>query len=228
MHPRLVLPVVHHINTSTTLEQAELAFRCGAHGVFLISHRNADAELAAPAAVLREAHPNKLIGVNFLSLSAEPALRLARKLGLQMVWADAVGVHSSGVTAEGKALGELLAAEPRFGVPALFGAVAFKYQPHDDNPALAAFLASALGMIPTTSGPGTGEPPSVAKIRAMREVLGDNAPLAVASGMTPENVGEFLPYVTHFLVATGVSRDTYHFDEALLREFVQVVARYRG
>lgn len=226
MQPRLVLPVIHHLNEATTLEQAELAFCCGAQGVFLISHRNADSELEAPAVALRARHPDRFIGVNFLSMPAVLAVRLARKLGLQMVWADQVGVHSDGVTDEGRALGELLAAAPHFGMPALFGSVAFKYQAPDANPGLAAFLASVLGMIPTTSGPGTGEAPSVEKIRTMREALGKEQFLAVASGMTPENVGEFLPYVTHFLVATGVSRDAHHFDEVRLREFVRVVASY--
>jgi phosphoribosylanthranilate isomerase len=53
-----------------------------------------------------------------------------------------------------------------------------------------------------TSGPGTGVPADIAKVRALR--AGTTAPIALASGITPENVRDYLPYVDAYLVGTGI------------------------
>lgn len=44
--------------------------------------------------------------------------------------------------------------------------------------------------------------------------------LAVASGMTPENIAEYTRYLGAVLVATGVSVDDYRLDPAKLDAFV--------
>ena len=54
-----------------------------------------------------------------------------------------------------------------------------------------------------TSGRRTGVAADVPKVRIMREAIPD-VPLALASGVTPENVDGFLPYVEAYLVATGI------------------------
>ena len=46
--------------------------------------------------------------------------------------------------------------------------------------------------------------------------------LAVASGMTPDNISEFKPYLSHVLVSTGISKDEYHFDEEKINAFIQL------
>jgi len=74
----------------------------------------------------------------------------------------------------------------------------------------------------TTSGPGTGEAASVSKIRAMKAALGD-FPLAIASGITPENVGPYLGVADCFLVATGISADFSDFDPLRIRALMQIV-----
>ncbi len=68
----------------------------------------------------------------------------------------------------------------------------------------------------TTSGPGTGEAADIDKIRTMKSALGDH-PLAIASGITPENVHEYLPYTDCFLVATGVSDSHTELNRAKVR-----------
>jgi len=54
-----------------------------------------------------------------------------------------------------------------------------------------------------TNGPGTGYAADVDKVRALRGGLGDHA-LALASGVTAENVRNYLPFVQAFLVGTGI------------------------
>ena len=67
---------------------------------------------------------------------------------------------------------------------------------------------------------GTGVAPSVEHVRAVSEgartVPGSR--VAVASGITPENVGPFLPLVDDFLVATGISSSFYQFDKVRVRD----------
>ena len=101
----------------------------------------------------------------------------------------------------------------------VFASVAFKYQAEDPNPSLAAQLAQSAGFIPTTSGAGTGKAPTVEKIASMYEATGGL--LAVASGMTPENIAQFKPYLSHVLVSTGISKDEYHFDLDKLENFIK-------
>lgn len=63
----------------------------------------------------------------------------------------------------------------------------------------------------TTSGPGTGYAADIEKIRRMKQALG-NTPLAIASGITPENIVNYLPHADCFLVATEISRNFTELD----------------
>lgn len=111
---------------------------------------------------------------------------------------------------------------------ACFGSVAFKYQPFDIDPGEAAVTAHQLNMVATTSGSGTGVSPEIGKIAEMRRALnqatGDaSAPLAIASGMTEDNILHFLPYITHILIATGVAKNEYELCPEKLKRFIAVV-----
>ena len=70
--------------------------------------------------------------------------------------------------------------------------------------------ALAAGFIPTTSGSGTGSAPDLEKIVAMSRATG--GVLAIASGMTPWNVAQYAPYLSHILVATGIALDEHRID----------------
>jgi hypothetical protein len=102
-----------------------------------------------------------------------------------------------------------------------FGGVAFKYQRPVEDVARAARIAAGYMDVVTTSGPGTGHAADVAKIRAMKAALGPT-PLAIASGITPDNVGEYLPVADCFLVATGISSS---FDELSAAKVAALVDR---
>jgi phosphoribosylanthranilate isomerase len=217
---KYVFPVIHQIDAATSLQQANVAFAAGADGVFLISHSNDDDSLIEPAMAIKGRYKSKMIGVNFLSTPAEKALATGKDMGLDMIWSDSPGVSSEEVTDAAHRIAAALTAEDS---PIFFGSVAFKYQKLDPNPAGAAVAAALLGMLPTTSGLETGAAPDVQKIMSIRRALGTTHPLAVASGMTPANVRQYTPYVTHYLVATGVSIDDHHFDQEKLSAFIRAV-----
>ena len=91
-----------------------------------------------------------------------------------------------------------------------FGGVAFKYQRPvaDEDLPIAADKARPFMDVITTSGDGTGISAPVNKVRAMRLGCGSH-PMGLASGVDPENVQDFLPYVDAFLVATGIETAKY-------------------
>ncbi len=92
-----------------------------------------------------------------------------------------------------------------------FGGVAFKYQRAVRGYAQAASRASPFMDVVTTSGARTGRAAPLQKIKSMKSALGSQ-PLAIASGITPENVG--------FLVATGISSSFTELDAERVRALV--------
>src|SRR3989344_5531922 len=66
---------------------------------------------------------------------------------------------------------------------------------------------NALNYVDTvaTSGDKSGSPPDVAKVQAMREAIRPHDSLALASGVSVENVALFKPYVDTFLVASSIT-----------------------
>lgn len=76
-----------------------------------------------------------------------------------------------------------------------------------------------------TSGQGTGQAADIDKIRVMKQALGD-FPLAIASGVTPDNIEDYLPHSDCYLVATGISRSFTQLDETLLDRLITRVRDY--
>ncbi len=106
-----------------------------------------------------------------------------------------------------------------------FGGVAFKYQRRVQDVQAAARKAMRFMDVVTTSGPGTGQAADISRIRLMKEALGE-FPLAIASGISPKNVGAYLPYSDCYLVATGISTDFSHLNPILLRALMEEVRSY--
>jgi predicted TIM-barrel enzyme len=91
--------------------------------------------------------------------------------------------------------------------------------------AKAARIASRYIDVVTTSGPGTGQAAALEKIQVMKEAL-DDFPLAIASGITPENAVQYLPWADCVLVATGISRTFEEFDPQRTQDLVNRVRSF--
>ena len=223
-----VLPVIHHRDDALSIEQAELAFELGADGVFLIEMDRSHWRPEAAAAAIRERHPGRPVGMNRLGLSPAEAILRDASIGLDMTWTDASGLNSDPayrwsddrILEVSRALDQARTGREHD----LFFAVAFKYQARDPDPPRTAREAASLGWIPTTSGAGTGIAAEPEHLEAMRHALGE-APLAIASGITPENASSYLGTVTHILVSTGISYpdDEYRFDPSRVRSLLRAV-----
>lgn len=221
MRPFSVFPVVHVKNYEQAVREADLALTAGADGLFFINHSQSAASLAKTLERLRQnGLMNQWTGANFLEADLKEALDYAGALKLDALWTDNVGVHASEHWQETVQTETELR---RSLAPStlLFGGVAFKYQLQRVDPAVEAADALPYVDVVTTSGPGTAASADLAKLASMRKAIGD-APMAVASGVTPENAAEQFAYVDAVLVASGISHDWHRFDvqrmKALLTE----------
>lgn len=213
---KLLYPVIHVLNLEQALRNCRIAFDSGCDGVFLINHEledggrplNYDALLAIHAKVAAE-FPNWPVGVNLLDLPTPDVFQHLTP-AVAMVWADN-GAIDENRDAQPAAQAISSARVKSGWQGTYFGGVAFKYQrPVTDVARAAAIGANHIDVV-TTSGRATGESAAVEKIKIMKQALGER-PLAIASGITAENVEQFLPWVDIFLVATGISQSFYELD----------------
>lgn len=221
----VVLPVVHVESEHQARRNTDLARQAGADGVFLINHFSDCEDLLAIHRRVSEDHPDWWIGVNCLDLDPPEVFELVTD-GVAGIWVDDAGVDER---EHGQPLAEqATAARERSGWKGLyFGGVAFKYQRPVEDLTRAARIAVRHMDVVTTSGPGTGIAAACDKIVAMKEAVGD-FPLAIASGITAENVGDYLDVVDCFLVATGISRSFTELDPVKVRRLIKRVGVYKG
>lgn len=220
---KCILPVVHVVTLQQALDNTGLAKDVGANGVFLINHDVSDEDLLGIHDSVADAFPGFWTGVNCLGLSPDEVFcEISEKV--HGVWVDNAGIEEHAAKQE---IGEAVLGIKNKHAPncRYFGGVAFKYQRPVEDLEAACVIAPHYMDVVTTSGKGTGHAADVEKIRRMKKALGEY-PLAIASGVTPENVDDYLPYVHYFLVATGVSKSHTEFDRQRLRELVNRTMEY--
>lgn len=204
-----VLPVIHTETEEQALRNADIAREAGCDGVFLINHSISAQELLEIHGTVAHAHPDWWVGVNCLGVATEDVFgRLPAEVA--GVWADNGGIDDC--REDQPKAATIQSNHQASGWKGLyFGGVAFKYQRPVRDFAGAARLATGYMDVVTTSGSGTGQAAPVEKIRTMKQAIGD-FPLAIASGITPENVQEYLEYADCFLVATGIASSSSELD----------------
>ncbi len=217
-----LIAVVHVENLAQAKRNAAIALNEGADGIFLINHDVEALDLIFSYEEIRALYPTLWIGLNFLDLGRSEALGVLPP-DASGLWVDNAGIFETVVyieTAEAEYFSERkkLSQKPFL----YFGGVAFKYQALVTD-----FAAMARASIPfmdvvTTSGEATGKAADIQKIKIMKKALGEH-PLAVASGITSENVRTFMPHVDCFLVATGISDSHTELNPARVRELATIV-----
>lgn len=223
-----LLAVIHVEHETQAIENARIAHGEGADGIFLINHRISSGKLREIYFDVRKALPKYWIGLNFLDAT------LIRMIGGILpddsdgFWTDNAGYEptSKDPVYTPRSIDELR--RKRGGTAArqiYFGGVSFKHQHDTENVEEACKAANDCAPfvdVITTSGTKTGEPPSLEKIKAMHTILCGH-PLAVASGLSPENIQPFLPYLSAILCATGISRSFTDLDPIKVRRMARLV-----
>ena len=210
--PRVLLPVVHPVSWDQALASTQIAVDAGVKGIFLINQGLSSDEVLRLILEVRKRHPSLWVGLNLLGHS--PAQVLERGLAacegrLDGIWSDNANIDEAAPAAAQPVAEAFLAARQRLGWNGLyFGGVAFKYQRDvaaEQLPGATRLAAGFMDVI-CTSGPGTGQHADPTKLAAMRGAVGGGVALALASGVTAENVGHYLPHVNAYLVGTGIEQ----------------------
>ena len=218
-----VLPVIHVETLDQALRNAAIARRLGCDGVFLINHHIRSPQFLPIVRGVLDEFPGWWVGVNCLDL--EPEETVARvDPRVAGIWADNAKIDEHSPTQAGAERFVQDRTEQKWN-GLYFGGVAFKYQKPVADPELAAKIAVNYIDVVTTSGPGTGKAAATEKIAAMRRGLGE-APLAIASGITPENVGDYLDLANCFLVATGISDIFTELDPRKVTALIEAVRQW--
>lgn len=208
-----IFAVIHARGQAEAYANADLAIQCGCDGVFFISH----GELSSESIVdIARNYGNLLahVGVNLLGTQVTDIVENVSCGKIHMLWSDYTPTDAEHQIFEAKRK------EQSF--PFIFyGGIAFKYQPQPKDLFAAAYQARETVDVLTTSGVGTGLAPDLEKLATLAEGFGKK--IAVASGVTPENVVSMLPYVDHFLVATGISSNFHTIDEDKCKALVDAI-----
>lgn len=226
----IVTPVIHVLDRDQALANIDIALEAGCPGVFLINHDFPMAPFLPILRQVRAARPGAWLGVNFLDQPGDiafPVLAgLAREgVGFQAYWADDARIdEAEQVQAEAARIARIRADSGWQGL--YFGGVAFKKQ-RPVRPEMyptAARIAARYMDVVTTSGIATGQEADLSKIETFRSALGA-APMALASGISPENAARYCDAVNCFLVATGINPpgDFYNIDPARLAALLSVI-----
>lgn len=208
---KIFLPVIHAVSAVQLREQVLLACEAGGDGALCISHGLMyDSEVVSALAGMqakREIPLSFCVGLNALGRPAPEVVALidafgGERSGISLLWSD----EGPGNAARQARMA--LARETHDWHGLYLAGAAFKYQtpvPADQYATVAAEIAGACDIV-TTSGPGTGKPADLHKLRVMSAATrAVGVPLAVASGVDLGNVdAQARAGVDVFLVASSL------------------------
>lgn len=219
--PYTLLAVIHVQSRTQVLRNVELAVFNGADGVFLINHGHIGVdELIEYYHAARERYPDAWIGLNMHGIPNRDAIGHIPEPDCAL-WTDSSGVDDM---SEGVAH-DFFKSSRKAGWRGMhFGGIAFKHQPPVKDLASVAKRAFPYLDVLTTSGDATGVPPSVEKIRTIRNGAGHNAVIGIASGITHRNVHEYGD-ANCFLVASSLLAENsfFEFDELKMLRLADAV-----
>ncbi len=190
-----LIPVIHLVDTIQLIQNIERCISVGVKNVFIINHTTDIPELIKSANMIKEDYPDLWVGINVLSVKSagiSPVMKIQYAESFDGLWIDeSLGLED---VRSKKFNGEI------------FSGLNFKYQKQYYGEELTEMidLIKKTSTVACTSGVGTGKEASIDKIANLKELLGD-FPLAIASGISSDNVENYLPYVDDFLVASSIT-----------------------
>ena len=224
--------VIHTITNGLlhALSEAVVSRQAGADGIFLIPDYAKGNKKATTEdqflylEKLKEKLPDFSVGVNFL---------VAPESLVPRIYAIAPDLYQTDSSSDSRI------ERDRLPNTEFFLGLAFKYSKnvHLTGDALKEHCekVSSIADVPTTSGDATGIEADMDKVREIRSYLPTSKRLGIASGVTEENVREYLKEgVTDFLVATSLIEGLNEADGSDVLSFskvskmAEIIHTYRG
>lgn len=220
-----ILPVIHLQSNEQAVEAAGVASDEGVGGVFIIDHKpstkcNTDILLGAAKAV-RESFPQLWVGVNCLEKDSVEALKtFGKEPWIQGIWNDNALRWASFARVDMNGLnalhtyGELINEQRELenASTVFFGGLAMKGPGYIEDPfAAAAYVEYAQRYVDvvTTSGPGTGHPSPMERLRQIKAAVEEGGKIAVASGVDAANLAGHLEFADYVLLASSIEREQW-------------------
>lgn len=207
---RVFLPVIHPVSETVALRSIQTAVDAEADGIWLINQGMLAPEVLAFIPKVNRLFPKLWIGVNLLGTPPDKMIGCIKDLPVGGIWSDYAGINEwQERQMDGEEFRDARKLHNWKGL--YFGGVAFKYiepQVQDNMLPVAARKAAPWMDVITSSGPKTGVAAPTEKAKALREGAGEH-PIALASGISPENIEGFLPYVDAYLVASEIETQKY-------------------
>ncbi len=225
----IIVPVIHVLDEEQAARNIQTAIDYDCPGVFLINHDFEKERLVPIVRAIRARFPKIWLGVNFLAVTGKYAFPILGELqneGVQVdgYWADDARIDECRSPTDQVEAEEISKIRTESGWTGLYiGGTAFKKQREVDpkDYALSAKIACAHMDVVVTSGVATGHAADAGKVRVFRDHCGETA-LGLASGITPENAGDYKADVDLFMVATGINYDGdfYNIDPSRLQDMM--------
>lgn len=202
-----LIPVIHMINENQVLTNVETCLSCGIEKVFIINHQTTSEELIKCATRVKQTYPRLWVGINMLDKYVEDAILY--EFEFDGLWCDQSIKLEDYKYRKFKGM--------------LFTGLAFKYQPQPKDIELACKESILTSDVSTTSGPGTGKAADINKILELRNHLGEH-PMAIASGVSVDNIGNYKGVVDYLLVASSItSRSEIIYKDKLLELLEHII-----
>lgn len=226
----VVLPVIHVLDNEQAETNTRLAIEGGCPGVFLINHDFSVDEFLPIIRHVRQKFPDIWLAVNFLAVTGKDAFPVLGKLAKEGTlvdgyWADDARIDEFASVDSQTEADEILKIKRENGWDGMyFGGTCFKKQREvlPEHYATSAELATHFMDVVATSGIATGHAADLGKIETFRKACGDT-PIAIASGITPQNVHQYAGLVDCLMVATGINiqDDFYNIDPTRLNNLME-------
>ena len=218
---KIFLPVLHVIDEEQVTRNLEIIFDTyDADGVFLINNYCSDDDLHDAFLHTREMYKDRWIGINYLG-SPKYAINMATELNADGIWFDNGGVIDDNITTS-QQMNEYMKSTGYKGLN--FGGTCFKYQKQPKDINLTIQNACNQMDVITTSGDGTGKAINIDKLKNIYDANNNNNMIAVASGISPENVNIIKPYCNIYMANTCISKPKIEiFDPVLVDSLISKI-----
>lgn len=212
-----IIPVIHVIDQKQVEDNLKTINEVGLDKCFLINHRRNWFHLCEIYTNLKLNESgfyfNLNVGINFLDLNLDASIIKLKQYNINpsMIWEDNF----------------LDCEKPRNSLDykgLYFGGVAFKYQKQPKENELEDVCLSAMKVVDviTTSGDYTGKAASINKIEKIKNFIG-NFPLAVASGISSENINNYKHLIDYALVASSITDEKEIINKSKLENLIDKI-----